>query len=253
MKSPAIFAMVLSGFTCGAIAVWAAQKNPPQIHVCTEIFRPPKGVAQKGCLWRKRSLTVHFLEGDPVVQRKVAEHAKEWTQYSGIALVFDDSSDKPDIKISFNPASGSWSYIGLCQPGLKATDATMNLGWLTPQTDDAEYSRVVLHEFGHALGLLHEHQHPAADIPWNRPVVYEYYRRTQGWDETKVDQSIFQKYSEAETNHTEYDPQSIMEYPIDKAFTLDGFEVGWNSALSEHDKEFIRQLYAAKTDDSGVQ
>jgi len=243
MKSHAIFAIVLSGFTCGAIAVWAAQKNAPQIHVCTEIFRPPKGVAQKGCLWRKRNLTVHFLEGDPIVQRKVAEHAKEWTQYSGIAFVFDNSSDKADIKIGFNPASGSWSYIGLCQPGLKATDATMNFGWLTPQTDDVEYSRVVLHEFGHALGLLHEHQHPTADIPWNRPVVYEYYKRTQGWDEAKVDQSIFQKYSETETNHTAYDPQSIMEYPIDKSFTLNGFEVGWNSALSEHDKELIQQLY----------
>src|SRR6266705_6137987 len=64
------------------------------------------------------------------------------------------------------------------------------------------------------------------DIPWNRPVVYEYYRRTQGWDEAKVDQSIFQKYSETETNHTAYDPQSIMEYPIDKSLTLNGFEDG---------------------------
>jgi len=30
----------------------------------------------------------------------------------------------------------------------------------------------------------------------DRPAVYEYYKRTQGWDEAKVNQSVFKKYSE---------------------------------------------------------
>lgn len=247
MKGPTIFAAVLiaSCCVCGVIALRSAQKKHANVRICTEIFRPPKGVAQKGCLWLKKSLTVRFLEGDPVVEQKVAEHAKEWTQYSGVSFTFSDSPDTADIRITFNADTGSWSYIGLCQSNLKANEATMNFGWLTPDTEDTEYSRVVLHEFGHALGLLHEHQHPEADIPWNRPAVYEYYKRTQGWDEAKVDQSVFVKYSEAETNHTAYDPGSIMEYPIPKELTLNGFEIGWNTALSEHDKEFIKQLYAA--------
>lgn len=53
----------------------------------------------------------------------------------------------------------------------------MNYGWLYPDTPDQEYSRVVLHEFGHALGAIHEHQHPEAAIPWDKPKVYEYYAR----------------------------------------------------------------------------
>jgi serralysin len=44
----------------------------------------------------------------------------------------------------------------------------MNYRWLTPGTLNDEYSCVVLHEFGHALGCPHEHQHPEYDIDWNR-------------------------------------------------------------------------------------
>ncbi len=246
MKSPTIFAAVLIGSCAarGLIAAGSPQKNLSNIHLCTEIYRPPKAVAQHACLWRKKSLTVHFLQGDPVVEKRVEKFAKQWTQYSGVEFTFGGFPQTADIRISFDRTSGSWSYVGLCQSNLKPSEATMNFGWLTPDTEDSEYQRVVLHEFGHALGLLHEHQHPEADIPWNRPAVYEYYKRTQGWDEAKVNQSVFEKYSETETNHTEYDPQSIMEYPIPKELTLNGFEVGWNYELSEHDKEFIKQLYA---------
>ena len=38
----------------------------------------------------------------------------------------------------------------------------MNYGWLEPDTSTREYQRVVRHEFGHALGMIHEHQNPAA-------------------------------------------------------------------------------------------
>jgi hypothetical protein len=187
---------------------------------------------------------VRFFGGDPAVQRKVAYYAQEWTQYSGIRFVFGDDPDA-NIRISFDPATGSWSYVGSCQNDLKPSDATMNFGWLTPDTDDAEYARVVLHEFGHALGLLHEHQNPAGGISWNEPAVYAYYRRTQGWSNDKTYQNVIAKYRENETNHTAYDPQSIMQYPIPKELTLNGFQVGWNRGLSDTDKQFIRDQYGS--------
>ncbi|WP_437321271.1 matrixin family metalloprotease [Sorangium sp. So ce385] len=40
----------------------------------------------------------------------------------------------------------------------------MNFGWLTLESTQADVESVVLHEFGHALGLIHEHQHPENGI-----------------------------------------------------------------------------------------
>ena len=64
----------------------------------------------------------------------------------------------------------------------------MNYGWLEPDTELREYQRVVRHEFGHALGMIHEHQNPAAQgqIPWDKPKVYAYYAQ-QGWNKDDVD------------------------------------------------------------------
>jgi len=101
----------------------------------------------------------------------------------------------------------------------------------------------VLHEFGHALGLVHEHQNPAATIHWNMDAVYDYYQRTQHWSRAETYANVIQKYSGSETNHTVYDPQSIMEYSIPSELTTDGFSVGWNTGLSDLDETFIAQLY----------
>lgn len=45
--------------------------------------------------------------------------------------------------------------VGKSQP-------TMNLGWIADDVmlEDSERG-VILHEFGHVLGLMHEHQNPA--------------------------------------------------------------------------------------------
>jgi hypothetical protein len=232
-----------------AIFLWPsyAADDISQIHACTQLFAgrtaygpSQKGVAQLACLWKTKTLKVRFLEGHPVVREKVQKIAMEWVQYSGIQFVFGDFPDA-QIRISFKP-SGSWSYVGSCQYDLKPTEATMNFGWLYPLTPDAEYRRVVLHEFGHALGMVHEHQNPAGNIPWNEQAVYEYYQR-QGWDKEKTYYNVIRKYSEEETNHTKYDPDSIMQYPIPKELSTNGFEVGWNSELSAADKEFMRQQY----------
>jgi astacin (peptidase family M12A) len=240
MKTPIILL-----FCLGACEVSIfGQMDVSKIRTCTELFAGGKaqGVDQPACLWKKKTLTVRFLRGDPFVERKIEYYAKQWTPYSGIAFLFTNSGDT-DIRIDFNPESGSWSYVGACQSDIPQSSPTMNFGWLTRNTDDMEYRRVVLHEFGHALGLLHEHQNPAAGIPWNEEAVYEYYKQTQHWDRQKIKANVLDKYSEAESNHGKYDPNSIMEYPIPPELTTNGFQVGWNTELSPEDKRFISQVY----------
>jgi hypothetical protein len=128
---------------------------------------------------------------------------------------------------------------------ISKTEPTMNFGWLTLNSTPGEISSVVLHEFGHALGCFHEHQHPGGGIPWNKPAVYDYYAGYPNyWSKQKVDDNIFKKYDESVTVHTDApDTASIMMYPIDKLLTDGVYEVGFNAVLSPTDKSFIKQLY----------
>jgi len=97
---------------------------------------------------------------------RVEKSAKQWTQYSGCRIYFWGTSLKRRISGSASivpQVPGPMSdYASRISNPLRAT---MNFGWLTPDTEDSEYQRVVLHEFGHALGLLHEHQHPRPRFP----------------------------------------------------------------------------------------
>ncbi len=188
------------------------------------------------------TLRVHFLEGDPAVQEKVAAIAGEWRQYANLTFVFG-AGPEAEIRIAFKPNLGSWSYMGTdCSLPQLAGRPTMNLGWLTPTTSVAEYRRVVLHEFGHALGLVHEHLQPNADIPWDEQKVIAYYKRTNGWDENYIRSNVLAK-ARADA-FTAFDPHSIMLYPVPKELTKGGFEIPWsNSELSALDKEFIGKMY----------
>ena len=147
-----------------------------------------------------------------------------------------------EIRIAFRPEEGSWSRLGTDALVFPQSQWTMNFGWLTPTTLDVEYSRVVIHEFGHALSCIHEHQNPIARIPWDKPGVYAYYAR-QGWPKADVDHNVFQAYSRDLTQFTEFDPKSIMLYAVPNELTVGDFEIGWNAALSDTDKLFIDTMY----------
>ena len=114
-----------------------------------------------------------------------------------------------------------------------------------PRIAEEEIRQVILHEFGHAIGLIHEHQSPAADIPWDSAAVYKYYWESQDppWDPPKVDRNIFYRYDDTTTNYSTYDPLSIMHYRIDDTLTKGTFSTDWNFQLSDTDKKFIKKIY----------
>src|SRR5439155_7891206 len=119
---------------------------------------------------------------------------------------------------------------------------TMNFGYFDHTTPDEDIKGTVLHEFGHLLGLLHEHLNPAGNIQWNKPFIYADCFEKQRWTPKMVDQNLFDRYSVDLSNH-EYDSYSIMHYPIPKEYTLNGYSVGWNYDLSEGDKKLIQEMY----------
>lgn len=218
------------------------------IRACIDRMPPPKGHGERMALvkevtWQPGDIIqVGFLDGDPGVQKQVRKTAEQWMDFANLKLRFGDVDDA-DIRISFKER-GSWSYLGTVCRRIRKPEATMNYGWLTPDSSEDEVNRVVLHEFGHAFGCIHEHQNPAGGIKWNKPVVYAYYGGPpNNWSKEQVDNNLFALYAEEVTVHTEFDRESIMLYPIDKRFTLDGLEVGLNTDLSERDKEFIAETY----------
>jgi len=185
-------------------------------------------------------LRVKMMGGTPLIRGKVRQYAEEWTQHANIHFDFVDGS--AEIKVAFDPG-GSWSKLGRDALSVPFDFATMNFGWLADDTDESEFSRVILHEFGHALGLIHEHQSPAAGIAWDREKVYEHFAATDGWDRGMVDEQVFTRYAVSQTNFSAFDPNSIMEYSIPAALTLDGHAVNGGSVLSPTDIAYIRRWY----------
>jgi hypothetical protein len=121
----------------------------------------------------------------------------------------------------------------------------MNYGWLTPDSPDSELRRVVLHEFGHALGLIHEHQNPNDPIPWNKPAVYaDLGGPPNNWDTDKIDNNMFKAYDPEDLGATPVDPDSIMMYPIPASWTIGGvFSAELNGELSPQDEQLIANEY----------
>lgn len=183
------------------------------------------------------------MEGDPGLRQRVEDVAKEWMQHANVRLSFVDQGDA-EIRIAFQQGNGSWSYLGTDCRTIAKDQPTMNYGWLTPDSPDEELRRVVLHEFGHALGLIHEHQNPDGGIQWNRDaVIRDLSGPPNNWDLATIENNIFKKYDQDAVTSSEVDKDSIMMYPIPLAWTLDGFSAGLNTEVSALDKEIIGKAY----------
>ncbi len=108
----------------------------------------------------------------------------------------------------------------------------------------AVFQRVVMHEFGHALGAIHEHQNPDVinRIQWNKEAVYKAMARPPGrWTRATTDNAYFNILPT--DLHSEFDEHSIMLYQIYREWTLNGFSSPYISKFSELDAEWARQAY----------
>ena len=217
--------------------------DPAMLPRQTDLHAPPEELAMA---WRRQwqpgqELRIRFLDGEPALHLRVRAHAETWLQYANLGFAFGNHAD-PEIRVSFS-GRGYWSLVGTDAMRGDRKAPTMQLGGFTAAAGDLELRRTVLHEFGHAIGCIHEQASPAAAIPWNESRVYEFYREWQRWDDDTIYRNVLQRYSAAETLYSNFDPASIMQYPVPAHLTRNGYEIGWNTELSAGDKSFIARMY----------
>ena len=110
-----------------------------------------------------------------------------------------------DIRIEFDPSGGAWSYLGTDILTSNKKESTMNFGWFDVPT--------TLHEFCHALAMVHEHSNPnGKPINWSVCRITEWAHESQGWDAETIKENIVEKYKVDQINGSEFDPLSIMLY-----------------------------------------
>lgn len=217
------------------------------VHVCTQRVLPaelmrfqpteshqgrPRAIAVLGKLWMNGStLRVRFMGGTPEQQAKVREQAAWWTLHANLTFDFNNAPDA-EIRVAFDPAKGAWSYVGTDCRGIPMDQPTMNLGFMDGGT--------VAHEFGHAIGLMHEHQNPAGGIEWNEAaVIHDLSGPPNNWSEATIRHNVLNKYRVDQINGTAFDPDSVMLYFFPSTWVKSGVGTHANPTLSANDKAFI--------------
>lgn len=191
-----------------------------------------RAISPRGKAWNNGStLRVRFIGGTQAQRNVAVTQAGWWSAVANLRFDFNDAPDA-ELRIAFDAADGAWSYVGTDCRSIPLNQPTMNLGFLDGGT--------AAHEFGHAIGLAHEHQSPFGGIQWNEQVVIrEMARSPNFWNEATTRHNILFKYSAEQVNGTDFDPESIMLYFFPASWTLNGVETRANEVLSALDKQFI--------------
>lgn len=176
-----------------------------------------------------------------------------------LKIEFVSEFTEGDIRVGFNRAYGSYSYLG--KDAKNVTDRafrTLNFGWIDQS--------VVLHEFCHAIGAMnHEHQSPFDNpIIWNEEAVMfdmtdpesgmcvpEYSSSSNQdamvcWTPEEVRFNILDRVTGSDLKGTTYDKYSIMHYQFyDHWLKSNGNQgsIPYNNTLSEQDKNWLRKIY----------
>jgi Astacin (Peptidase family M12A) len=237
--------------------------------VPAEALQSARFVYLAGVAWRNLAITVCFWNGSKATQDLVMKLANEWTQYGAITFsaktngsynvcqgassanirVSLDDGDTRDLYVNQEDnRKGNWSYLG--NVDLSTYLVTLNLPDVVRlRTRDPGWTHhAIRHEFGHALGLEHEHQRAECAGWFN----FDEIAKDTGWtvDYAKTQIGTFPDSDLAGLGTVGgYDKNSIMQYNFAKNWLLT--KPGETNPcirpdiedLSDKDKAGIRALY----------
>lgn len=236
----------------------------------------PHAVVRLAKTWEPGStLKVCFYEGGGSIRKLILSHADEWARHGN--LTFDGGyppdfrscapNDGAVIRISFRLPNYA-SFVGTDALYHAARDqptmALRDFDFLDLSSEDARLfiQWITLHEFGHAIGFEHEHQHPASvcEEQFDKAAIM----RRVGWTDAEYEEniprltpsSILPITDEGLRSRviqngdsvaiTKYDPESIMHYslyPSDFKQPPGSCYVPQVYELSDRDKLAVRYAY----------
>lgn len=227
-------------------------KEPPANLKRTDVDFMEKTVDQEGNSLKLDPLQKQVSEL-PVKEAIIKTITDRLQPIVNVKLRFYDDNNElynpnvTDIRIDFNRFGGAWSLLGTeCLTVKNKAEATMNFGWFDVPT--------TLHEFCHALGMVHEHQNPKGQaILWDKPRVRDWANKTQGWSEQTTNNNIIERYKMDEINGSTFDSKSIMLYFFPGDLVLDpetnkccGEGTNQNLMFSPYDVLYLNYNYPLK-------
>lgn len=176
---------------------------------------------------------------------EIIKHAaRTWEHYANISFRFVQDTEPAIIRIKYDDNVNSepsvvsgWSFVGMAAKSRPKGEPTMML-CIGRYADGSEIHSVALHEFGHVLGMRHEHASPACPIAWDRNFIF----RDQG-DTVSTHNNILRKENPTDSEFSPFDPRSIMIYNIPPQWTKNGIKTSRGTTLSETDKKWARTYY----------
>jgi hypothetical protein len=226
-----------------------------------------------------RILRVCLFGGNDVVATLIREAGAEWNQYSSVKLDFGPPGAwynclAPQrgyfqIRIGFS-SRGYWSALGNdSETRFDPLSPSMNFEGFNflyspsrmqageaPSKAHPYHIGTIKHEFGHALGLLHEHQNPTLDcykeLKWTGPGnVYQYFAGPPNfWTADQVQRNLgFIGQTDPDYVAGAADPKSVMMYSLPSAVFIKGSAspcfVSPNNAISAKDRQIVARIYPA--------
>lgn len=151
-----------------------------ELRICIESSVVTKSSLQISKLhWTKMPITYSLWQSSTESSYaprlfKIQAAIAHW-EHSGAQIKFKQLppfAQKANIRIGFK-VGVSCSYIGTDALQIESHLTTMNLGWI-----DDDDPHAIIHEFGHALGFFHEHQHPDSPLQLNsKQVIVDMYQQ----------------------------------------------------------------------------